>query len=101
MLDDGHHCHVVGPLGGGKSSLIRHVTSRSDDVTHRCSVASSCGGVWNDVIMQGVTWQYGELHSPKSSLGGGGKKLVCFLDDISVSCGEGKRLFSEYCLQFL
>ena len=94
MLDNGHHCHVVGPQGGGKSSLIRHVTNRIDDVTtHRCSIASSCGSVWNDVIMRSVTWQHGELYSPKSSLGGGGKKLVCFVDDVSVSRGEGESLF--------
>ena len=87
MMDAGHPSMLVGPLGCGKSAIVRE---RVNNVSRgevaevlsfflHCNRLTEASNLWTRVS-EHLEWKHGLTFTPR-----GNKKLLCVIDDLNLS----------------
>ncbi|CAK8694749.1 unnamed protein product [Clavelina lepadiformis] len=94
LMDAGHPSVIVGPLGCGKSAVLRERVNNvsSGEVAEvlslfvHCNRLTEAGTLWSRVS-EHLEWKHGVTYTPR-----GNKKLLCMVDDVNLSrpLGEEK-----------
>lgn len=86
-MDAGHASMLVGPLGCGKSAIVRERVNNvsSGEVAEvlslfvHCNRLTEAGNLWMR-ISEHLEWKHGVTFTPR-----GNKKLLCMVDDLNLS----------------
>ena len=95
LMDAGHPSMLVGPLGCGKSAILRERVNNvsSGEVAEvlslfvHCNRLTEASNLWSRVS-EHLEWKHGLTYTPR-----GNKKLLCMIDDLNLARMLGKGMF--------
>nr|CAB3238693.1 dynein heavy chain 8, axonemal-like [Phallusia mammillata] len=91
LMDAGHASMLAGPLGCGKSAIVRERVNNvsSGEVAEvlslfvHCNRLTEAGNLWTR-ITEHLEWKHGVTFTPR-----GNKKLLCMVDDLNLARSIG------------